>query len=150
MSLDVYLKSATPAPTTESRNAIYIREDGQMREISIAEWIERNPDSLPVTCEVDDNAYTYRANITHNLTEMAEEAGIYLELWRPDENNITHARQLIEPLRAGIERLKSDPDRYKAFNPSNGWGTYEYLILFTENYLAACEANPDAEVSVWR
>ncbi len=37
-------------------------------------------------------------NITHNLTDMAEEAGIYGVVWRPEENGIEHARDLVGPL----------------------------------------------------
>ena len=33
----------------------------------------------------------YSANITHNLGKMAEEAGIYKHLWRPEEIGITKA-----------------------------------------------------------
>jgi len=92
----------------------------------------------------------YWANITHNLGQMAEEAGIYKALWRPDEIGITHAAQLIEPLRAGLSLLKSDPARFEKFNAPNGWGMYEHFIPFIEKYLEACQANPDAEVSVSR
>jgi hypothetical protein len=92
----------------------------------------------------------YHSNITHNLGEMAEEAGIYEALWRPDEIGITHAAQLIEPLRAGLALLKSEPTRFKKFNASNGWGTYEHFVPFVEKYLEACQDNPDAEVSVSR
>ena len=92
----------------------------------------------------------HSANITHNLNKMADEAGIYKHLWRPDEIEITKAEQLIEPLRAGLELLKSDPERFKKFNPENGWGTYEGLVSFVQEYLASCEENPDAEVSVSR
>lgn len=92
----------------------------------------------------------YDRNITHNLNRMAEEAGIYKPLWRPDEIEITHAKQLIEPLRTGLERLKADPDRFRKLNPANGWGSYEGLVEFVEEYLHACEEHPDAEVSVSR
>lgn len=92
----------------------------------------------------------YWSNITHNLGEMAEEAGIYNALWRPDEIGITQAAQLIEPLQAGLSLLKSDPVRFKKFNASNGWGTYEHFVPFVEKYLEACQDNPDAEVSVSR
>jgi hypothetical protein len=89
-------------------------------------------------------------NITHNLNTMAEEAGIYKHLWRPDEIDISRAEQLIEPLRAGLDLLESDPERFKKFNPSNGWGNYDGLIRFVEAYLHACEENPDAEIRVSR
>lgn len=89
-------------------------------------------------------------NITHNLGTMADEAGIYNCLWRPEEHNLTHAGQLIEPLRAGLVLLKSDPERFKKFNASNGWGLYDNFVPFVEQVLEICEAHPDAEISAWR
>lgn len=92
----------------------------------------------------------YSANITHNLGAMAREAGIYMHLWRPDEIDVTKAAQLIEPLRAGIALMLADPPRFERHNAANGWGLYEHFVPFVEKYLAACEENPDADVSVWR
>jgi hypothetical protein len=92
----------------------------------------------------------YDYNITHNLNRMAEAAGIYMHLWRPDEIGITKASELIEPLRAGLELLRSDETRFRAFDAANGWGRYEHLIEFVSNYLAACEENPEAEIEVSR
>lgn len=63
---------------------------------------------------------------------------------------VAHARDLIEPLRAGLALLKSDRARFEAFNASNGWGTYKHFVPFVEKYLAACEENPDAVVEVSR
>jgi hypothetical protein len=93
----------------------------------------------------------YSANITHNLNRMAEEAGLYLYLWRPDEIGITKAGQLIEPLRDGLALLKgAEPERFKAFDAPNGWGLYEHFVPWVERYLAACIENPDADVHVSR
>lgn len=92
----------------------------------------------------------YKRNITHNLNKMADEAGIYKHLWRPEEIEVTKAEQLIEPLAAGLALLQSHPDRFKAFNPSNGWGSYEGLVYFVQEYLEACRENPDADIRVSR
>jgi len=92
----------------------------------------------------------YSANITHNLGKMADVAGIYGALWRPDEHGLTHARDLIEPLRSGLADLRARPAFFVAFNAPNGWGTYEHLVPFVEQYLAACLEYPDAKVRVSR
>ena len=92
----------------------------------------------------------YDRNITHNLNKMADEAGIYKHLWRPEEIEITKAAQLIEPLREGLSLLLSDPERFKKFDPENKWGDYDGLVNFVREYLAACEENPNASVSVRR
>lgn len=106
--------------------------------------------SLDVSLLVQKPASVYADNITHNLYEMAKAAGIYKHLWRPDEIGITHAHQLIEPLRQGLELLRSDEKRFREFDSPNGWGRYEHLVRFVADYLAACEANPNATVWVSR
>ena len=89
-------------------------------------------------------------NITHNLNKMADAAGIYKHLWRPDEIGITKAEQLIQPLTDGLKRLRENPEYYKTFNPENGWGDYDGLVQFVGTYLLACIEYSDAEVSVSR
>lgn len=106
--------------------------------------------SLDVTLTAVRKTTVFDYNITHNLNRMADEAGIYKHLWRPDELGLTHAGQLIEPLSAGLDLLKSQPERFEALNPENGWGDYEGLVNFVEVYLVACRGNPDAEISVSR
>jgi len=91
-------------------------------------------------CEV------YWRNITHNLAEMADEAGIYKQLWHPDSIGYTKARQLIPDLRKGLELLKSDPERFRKHDSPNGWGTYPNFVVFVEDILKACIENPDADV----
>lgn len=149
MSLDVYLTmegAQRPAGT-----GIFIREGGQTKEITRQEWDARYPDREPFVIDPDDGSNeVYSANITHNLGRMAEEAGIYEALWRPGEVGITKAEQLIPLLRDGLTLLKSDPGRFKTFNPSNGWGTYDALRQFVADYLATCEEYPTAEVRVSR
>jgi hypothetical protein len=89
-------------------------------------------------------------NITHNLGKMADEAGIYEALWRPEEIDVTTAEQLIPILSNGLDLLLEDPEHFKQFNPENGWGDYEGLIQFVGAYLKACKEHPDAVIEVWR
>ena len=92
----------------------------------------------------------YEDNITHNLNTMAERCGIYKELWRPEEIGVTKASQLIKPLTAGLAKLRANPTRFRKFDSPNGWGTYEHLFEFVENYLEACKENPEANVRASR
>lgn len=150
MSLDVWLK-VKDKKQLHTGSGIFIRENGSTKEISRDEWNERFPGREPVIVEQNDETdEVYSGNITHNLTEMASKAGLYECLWRPDENEITKASQLIEPLKAGLFLLKNDPEKFKRFNPPNGWGTYEGLVRFVSDYLKACNTFPNAEVHVWR
>lgn len=177
MSLDVYL---TSPKRTKTGSGIYVREDGRTVEISRAEWDEKFPDREPVVVESDDDE-CYWANITHNLSRMANEAGLYYALWRPGQLKdpeksalieaqeeagnysgeggayeiaktlpTVYARDLIPSMESGLAALKADPARFKALNPENGWGSYEGLVEFVEQYLAACKESPDAQVEVSR
>lgn len=136
MSLDVWLKQQ--GARRRSGTGIFIRDGGETREITQAEWDAAFPGRDPVIMQDTEESEVYSANITHNLGRMAEEAGIYRVLWRPEE--------------IGIEKawLKRRPDHFKAFNPSNGWGSYEGLCSFVGDYLAACEQYPAATVHVSR
>jgi len=149
MSLDVYLRGDSDGVATRTAK-IFIRENGQRREITRAEWDERNPGREPLAIDTESDFAIYSSNITHNLGKMASEAGLYAYLWRPDENGITEAAQLIGPLKTGLELLRSDPGRFKTFNPENGWGDYDGLVNFVVAYLAACEEFPFASVEVSR
>lgn len=81
---------------------------------------------------------------------MAEAAGLYMHLWRPEEIGITKASELVTPLCDGLNKLKAYPKKYETFNSPNGWGLYKHFVPFVENYLNACIENPEATVSVSR
>lgn len=112
----------------------------------------------------------YSANITHNLGDMADEAGIYEALWRPhrlkegynipeddydaeyafEEANPPKANEIIPVLEKGLADLKARPKHYEKFNSSNGWGMYDNFVPFVENYLNALKQYPDADIDIWR
>jgi hypothetical protein len=98
----------------------------------------------------DDGVEAFSANITHNLNTMAEHAGVYTVLWRPEELNITTAEQLTDPLLAGLKRLRAEPEHFKQFNAPNGWGLYEHFVPFVEEVLLASLRHPKAKVVVSR
>lgn len=106
--------------------------------------------SLDVYLTEMESYEVYTNNITHNLNKMAAEAGIYNHLWHPEDIGIVKASQLITPLSEGLRKLLVEPERFKAFNPSNGWGDYAGLVEFVQKYIIACAEHPDANVSVSR
>ena len=53
--------------------------------------------SLDVYLTATRKVEVYQANITHNLTKMADAAGIYMVCWRPEELGFTKAGQLSTP-----------------------------------------------------
>jgi len=151
MGLSVYLQTTTPV-AVEPGSGIFVRQNGSIVEITRDEWDARNPGREPVVyaSEIDECTECYSANITHNLGRMAGEAELYDALWRPDENGILVAEQLTPLLTKGLAKLLANPDKYRAFNPENGWGSYEGLVAFVENYLRACADFPEAKVMVSR
>lgn len=147
MSLDVSL--INPTPVTTKGTGIFVRDNGSNRELSLEEARYKYPDFKIE--EVEKTSYeVFDSNITHNLNKMADAAGIYEYLWRPDEINVVFAKELIDPLREGLHKLKSNPDLYKQYNPANGWGTYEQLVNFVQDYLDACYKYPDSKIEVCR
>lgn len=105
---------------------------------------------LSVYLQNESEKELYWGNITHNLNKMADAAGIYQHLWRPEEIGIVHAHQLIEPLTKGLEDLKQRPEHYSQYDSPNGWGLYVHFVPFVENYLKACIEHPQALVYACR
>jgi hypothetical protein len=81
---------------------------------------------------------------------MAQAAGVYMHLWRPEEIGINYARDLIDPLAAAVARLATSKRFFEEFNPTNGWGKYETLLMFCVEYLQACKDHPDAAINTCR
>jgi hypothetical protein len=112
--------------------------------------------SLDVDLMVVQPVSVFSQNITHNLGKMADavilKSGLtlYQCLWRPEEVGITHASCLAEYLDEGWNILLSDPEKYKRYNPENGWGDYEGLCNFVYKYRNACWDTPDAKLEISR
>ena len=92
----------------------------------------------------------YWANITHNLNEMADKAGIYKALWRPEEIDAKYAKDIIDIIEKGLTDLKARPEYFEQFNSPNGWGMYHNFVPFVEEYLEALKQNPETEIHVSR
>lgn len=104
-----------------------------------------------ITKDVDGNEIdVYDTNITHNLTKMASEAGIYEALWRPEEEGWHKAGEIVEVLERGLADLKARPEYFEQFNAPNGWGLYEHFVPFVERYLEKCRKHPSATIYVSR
>lgn len=106
--------------------------------------------SLDIDLFAMRNVSVWGGNITHNLTAMASEAGIYKHLWRPEEIGIIKAKQLIKPLQDALTLLRGDRARFEKHNPENGWGDYSGFVGFVSEYLTKCQENPDATIEVSR
>jgi hypothetical protein len=85
----------------------------------------------------------YSASITHNLSRMAREAGVYDALWASEK--FQTAAELIPILRAGIAAMEDQPERFKPLSASNGWGTYDQFLPWVRAVLSACIENSSAK-----
>jgi hypothetical protein len=112
----------------------------------------------------------YDANITHNLGEMASEAGIYEALWRPhrlkdgydipeddhkaewvfEDSCEIKTTDITDIIERGLVDLKARPVYFKQFDSPNGWGVYKDFVPFVEKYLEALKMYPDGIVKVDR
>jgi hypothetical protein len=95
-------------------------------------------------------------NLTHNLTEMAAECGLYEPLWRPyitagkKEGDEIYCYEIVECLKKGIECAKANEKKLRELSPENGWGTYEGLLRSATKLLELCEKYPKGIVEVDR
>lgn len=107
---------------------------------------------VPDKYEPSGNRCIWDRNITHNLNRMAEAAGVYTAMWRPEE--LEHfdgtVASILPDLIIGLQELESNRGYYEQYNPTNGWGTYVYLIEYLKSYIEAAEKYYDATVEVSR
>jgi hypothetical protein len=83
--------------------------------------------------------------VTYNLGLMLRAAGF------PDWEALrgAPASEVGGMLRSVADRLRADPERFKAMNPPNGWGSYEVAIGFLDRFAGACAEHPRAFVEAW-
>lgn len=119
---------------------------------------------------IEEKETVYSGYITHNLGEMAVNAGIYKAIWRPhrliegynipendhqaeykfEKENQVVAKDIIPILETGLAKLKDIPEYFKKYNSSNLWGMYEDFVHFVEDYLEALKKYPDATIRTSR
>jgi len=93
-------------------------------------------------------ALLWEGNYTVNVAPMWTDA---LESSLGDLIEQTPKAADLAPLLApGVERMKAEPERYKAMNPENGWGDYEGALRYLSEIADVCANYPQATVEVWR
>lgn len=85
----------------------------------------------------------FHTNITHNLSVMFDEAGVYQILWHGDGSV---AGDVLPELERGLALMRAESARFRRFNAPNGWGTYEQAVLWLEKVIEACRANPKGKL----
>lgn len=123
--------------------------------MSLDVWLLGPEQDCDCTCANCGNIHVRReretffsANITHNLSKMADHAGVYDILWCPKELGIVKASEITLRLQEGILKMKANPDLFKQYDPPNKWGSYDNFIPWLERYLEACKQFPDAEIGI--
>lgn len=145
MSLDISLNTRSLNP---AGSGIFVRENGRTKEISREEWDQKFPNREPVVMYTHQTYTAWHGNITSNVADMAQEADIYAALWMPESCGFKFAAEIIGTLDIAVKMLKEQPQRFDAYNASNGWGTREQFVEFLEEYLQACRTYPTAEIAV--
>lgn len=166
MSLDVTLYSQESVQKVKG-TGIFVRENGGNVELTVEQVKEKFPNfEFDETPDVVYENSVFDYNITHNLGKMAGECGLYEVMWRPymlhpdfttevdeyefESNHTMKASDIEQKLSEGLKELVDNPEKYKEYNPENGWGSYEGLVKFGQNYLEAVKAYPDSIIEVSR
>jgi hypothetical protein len=84
-------------------------------------------------------------NHTGNTARMWREAGCDLAAFhgRP-------ARELGDALERALVEMVADPERFRAMEPQNGWGSYRSTLAFLSAIRDACRTYPATTVEVSR
>jgi hypothetical protein len=123
---------------------------GLEEDMSLGVWLKTSKPACECCGREAEENEVFDANITHNLTTMAEKAGIYNHIWRPEEIGISKAGELIEPIKKGLADMKERPEYYRQFDSPNGWGLYIHFVPWIEKYLEACKKWPEADIGISR
>lgn len=84
-------------------------------------------------------------NLTYNLTPMLGAAGM-----PPWGELVGLSCSEAGPIWYRVaQELQADPDRFRIYNPPNGWGSYEDALEVISALAVACMRFPSAVVAGW-
>jgi len=101
--------------------------------------------SLDITLIAYAPNEVYSANYTHNVVPMWKLAGVYGALYGSDGMT---AIAICPTLLKGYQDMKKYPKKYRALNPSNGWGHYDTAMKFIKNLYNQCKKYPDSIIHI--
>ena len=160
MSLDLYIIS--PEPVIKRGTGVFVRKNGQNIELKTKEEVRKHfPDSD--LSRISEYEYTdedyWHGNITHNMGKMAGHVPVegtnltlYDFLWKPEEHGFLVAGSpgFRDGMLHGFLYLRGHKDSLIQYNPQNGWGDYDLLLGFTEDFLLnLIKAGDDYPVKAW-
>lgn len=91
-------------------------------------------------------------NLTYNLSPMLRAAGFpgwQETVGRLAEVQPVTAKRVLPVFDAVLAELRADPDRYRAMNPENGWGSYDQAVRTLDDFVEAIRPHPDALIDSW-
>lgn len=101
--------------------------------------------SLTIDTGAPEATVVYSRNHTSNTAQMWREAGCDIAAF-----DGMPAPEFAASLGPAIEKMKAEPDRFRAYEPGNGWGSFETTIEFLTELLIACGTHPKTTVEVSR
>lgn len=87
-------------------------------------------------------------NITYNLTGMLREAGFHGWQWCIGKT----AREVGTHMLAVLDGMNTDPEKWRAMNPPNGWGDYDQCLqgrMRAWAEVAAASNNSGDQIGGW-
>ena len=145
MSLDLHIIS--PRPVIKHGTGVYVRENGQTLELKTMEEVRAHFPGKDLShvqeFDYEDDCF-WHGNITHNMGKMAREVpvegtnlSLYDLLWHPEKQafNLAGAPCYREYALRGYLYLRKHREELLPLNPDNGWGNYDLLLAFTEDFL---------------
>lgn len=84
-------------------------------------------------------------NITHNLSEMWKEAGIYDALYKSEGKT---ANEILPTLETGLQLMIANPESFQQFNSPNGWGLYKSAIPWLSDLIVEFKKHPDGVIGI--
>ncbi len=97
-------------------------------------------------------------NVTYNLNPMLREAGwtwpceghLFADtVWCADYIKGARAADIGEKAMYVLRNLEAEPEKYRAMNPPNGWGSYDGLLTVWRDFVEAIRETPDAILGGW-
>lgn len=105
--------------------------------MSAGYWLEVDLPGMSEPLQVGQNH-----NCTYNLGPMLRAAGF--PQWAALLG--APASEVGGVLTSVADELRRAPDRYRQYNPANGWGSYEGALEFLNNFAGDCALNSAARI----
>lgn len=84
-------------------------------------------------------------NITNNLVPIWGKAGVYEALYHSQGKK---AEEILPLLENGLNKMVSEPDKFKKLNSLNSWGTYKQAVPWLEELILEFKRHPDAIIGI--